>query len=88
MSALRLGDILIIGEKRRREERGRREERERNGWREKEEKLSSAIVALSEDASLHTLVLFCLAPQSEESNTEDSYCTDLETQAIEIKYHE
>ncbi len=72
VSALRLDDILITGEKRRSEEKGRREEKERNRWMRGEQKLSSAIVALSEDAALHTLALFCPAPQSKESKTEDS----------------
>lgn len=78
VSALRLGDILIIGEKRRREQRERREERERNRWM-REEKLSGAVVALSEDAALRTSALFCPVLQSEEKQDRVLYCSDLET---------
>lgn len=36
----------------------------------REEKLSSAVVALSEDAALRTSALFCPAPQSEGEQTD------------------
>lgn len=66
VSALRLGDILIIGEERREK---RREEEKGRKRRTEKEKLSSA---LSEDAVLRIVALFCPAPQSEGNNTEAS----------------
>lgn len=79
VSALRLGDILILGEKRRKSREGEERTGRETDGREKrrEKKLSSAVVALSEDAALHISALFCPEPQSKENNTEDSYCTDL-----------
>lgn len=69
VSALRLGDILTVREKKR--EEGRREEK-------------SAVGALSEDAALHTLALFCLGFQSEGNKTEDYYGT----KTRELKHQE
>lgn len=74
VSALRLDDILIIGEKRREErerdrwttEEGRGEEKRREDKRKKEKRREEKRreVVLSEDAALHTLALFCPEPQS------------------------